>query len=258
MNRVFGTLYADYYELLYKDKDYAGEVEYLVELLGQVGVRSEAGVRSILELGCGTGRHAELLAGRGYSVYGVDRSTDMLETARRRGAGNPHLTFSLGDVTSVEVGKHFDVVLSLFHVLSYQISNSEVEAMFRTASNHLKPGGTVVFDFWHGPGVLTDRPAVRVRRFEGQDVTVLRISEPTMHPELDAVDVNFTVQIRRKGEAMVTEAQEAHRMRYFAVPELEYFMAKTGLELVSAVPWMKTEGNLGCGDWYGVVVGRRI
>jgi methylase of polypeptide subunit release factors len=64
---VFGA-YARYYDLLYRDKDYAAEAQYVHRL-----IQSHAlGARSILELGCGTGAHAVLLAGEGYRIHGVD------------------------------------------------------------------------------------------------------------------------------------------------------------------------------------------
>ena len=50
--------YAAYYDLLYKDKDYAGETEYVHRLIQ----RFNPGAKSILELGSGTGKHARLLA----------------------------------------------------------------------------------------------------------------------------------------------------------------------------------------------------
>lgn len=258
MSDVFGELYASYYELLYKDKDYAEEAAYIDRLLRRTNAPNIQETGEILELGCGTGRHAALLAERGYSVHGVDRSNEMLAVAKRRADDAQRLTFSQGDATSVVLDRRFDHVVSLFHVLSYQTSNPAVEAMFRTASNHLKPGGTVIFDFWHGPGVLTDPPVVRIKRLEGPGISIVRLSEPALHPDQNTVEVKFTVQLKREGDSATREMHETHLMRYFTVPELEYFMRQAGLRLIAAVPWLQTDGLLGCQDWYGVIVGVRL
>ena len=53
---ILGT-YSRYYNLLYKDKDYAGEAAYIYDLIG----RYRPGATNILNLGCGTGRHDHLL-----------------------------------------------------------------------------------------------------------------------------------------------------------------------------------------------------
>ena len=62
--------YAQYYDLLYREKDYPGEVDYVDALIKKYAVND---ARTILDLGCGTGGHAILLARKGYRVTGVDR-----------------------------------------------------------------------------------------------------------------------------------------------------------------------------------------
>lgn len=88
MSQVFDT-YAHYYDLLYRDKDYAGESEYVA-----AHIRKQAPqAKRILELGCGTGAHAEHLARMGYTVHGVDLSKAMLARAEARKAkiGRAHV-----------------------------------------------------------------------------------------------------------------------------------------------------------------------
>ena len=66
--------YARYYDLLYRDKDYAAEARHVHDIIQ----RHSPGAHSILELGCGTGAHAIHLATMGYAIHGVDRSHEML------------------------------------------------------------------------------------------------------------------------------------------------------------------------------------
>jgi len=74
---VFGE-YARYYDLLYRDKDYAAEADYIARLVHEF----HPGAKSILELGSGTGIHAGLLAEKGFSVHGIERSAEMLARSR--------------------------------------------------------------------------------------------------------------------------------------------------------------------------------
>ena len=69
----------------------------------------------------------------------------------------------VGDIRSVRLGRRFDAVISLFHVMSYQILDSEVAAVLDTAACHLAPGGLLLFDVWHGPAVLFQGPASAAR-----------------------------------------------------------------------------------------------
>ena len=75
---VFGN-YAKYYNLLYNDKDYAEEADYIENLIK----KHHPAAKTVLDLGCGTGRHDFQLSGKGFSVVGVDRSDEMLTTARK-------------------------------------------------------------------------------------------------------------------------------------------------------------------------------
>ena len=234
---VFGA-YSRYYNLLYKDKDYAKEAEHVHGLI----TKYRPHAKSILDLGCGTGRHDVLLAEKGYAVTGVDQSEEMLAVAKAQAstAASPSTapTFLQGDVRAVRLDKTFDVVISLFHVMSYQVANEDLRSAFATARVHLKPGGVFIFDCWYGPAVLTDRPSVRVKRLEDDAISVTRLAEPVMHPNENLVDVNYHVFVREKTAGRVEELKESHRMRYLFRPEVEAFLENNGLRIIECAEWM--------------------
>jgi SAM-dependent methyltransferase len=252
MSGVFEA-YAAYYDLLYRDKDYAGEARYVQSLLSRYGCAAGA----LLDLGCGTGRHAEPLARLGYSVHGVDVSAAMVERARHSVPSDlrTQLRFETGDARTVRLGAAFDAVISLFHVVSYQNSNEDLAAMFATAGAHLAAGGLFVFDFWYGPGVLTEPPSTRVRRLEDQDLAVTRIAEPTVHPDRNIVDVRYTVFGKRRSSGECFELQETHRMRYLFLPELELMLQAAGMQVLRAERWMS--GELDLVSWQAVITARK-
>ena len=244
--------YSQYYDLLYRDKNYAGEADYIQRLIE----RERPGSKTVLDLGCGTGRHDFLLAERGYRVTGVDMSADMLqvanaESAKVGAAKSPR--FAQGDVRSVRLGERFDVVVSLFHVMSYQTSNEDLISAMRTLREHVMPGGLVLFDAWYGPTVLTDRPTVRVKRLQGDGFDVTRLAEPAFHPSENVVDVNYQILIRDAKTKRTQELRETHRMRYLFVPEVQHMLESVGLRLDRACEFM-TDGELGFGTWNALFV----
>ncbi len=244
---VFGD-YSRYYNLLYKDKDYAGESKYVDSLIR----KHLAGAKSILDLGCGTGRHDILLVDSGYEVTGVDQSEEMLSIATTQCATNnispSALNFHQGDIRAIRLENTFDVVVSLFHVMSYQISNEDLAAAFATARYHLKPGGIFIFDCWYGPAVLTDRPVVRIKRLEDNAISVTRLAEPVMHPNANMVDINYHVLVRDKTSGAVEELKETHRMRYLFRPELELLLHGAGMTITDSAEWM-TDRQPGYDTW---------
>ena len=162
--KVFSN-YAHYYNLLYNDKDYKGEADYVDKLMQKYN----PGARSILNLGCGTGNHDSHFSKKGYTVTGVDISEEMLIQARDKmkkfkyAKSNP--SFSKGDIRELRLKQKFDTVVSLFHVASYMNTNKDVLNFLETARFHLKEKRIFIFDFWYGPAVLANMPSVRIKRF---------------------------------------------------------------------------------------------
>jgi len=249
--------YARYYDLLYRDKDYAAEAAYIAKLLGRYG--SQKG--SILDIGCGTGRHALELARRGYHVHGIDLSAEMLEGAERQRADLPaelreRVSFSQGDARTYRTESLSDAVTSLFHVISYQSTNADLTAALRTAAAHLHPGGIFLFDIWYGPAVLSEAPEIRVKRMTDDVIEVIRIAEPCLHPNENLVDVNYQVLIRDKSDGGLEETRETHRMRYLFLPELAFHLQIAGFELIHFEAWLDG-GAPACDTWSVILVARR-
>jgi SAM-dependent methyltransferase len=254
MTDVFDA-YAAYYDLLYRDKDYPVEAEYVRSLLRRQGVARG----DILELGCGTGKHAEQLVRLGYCVQGIDLSPSMVQIARQRAPADlaTRLQFNVGDARSTRLATRFDAVISLFHVVSYQSTNDDLAAMLATAAAHLKVGGVFVFDFWYGPGVLTDPPTARVKHLEDGVIQVTRTAKPTLLENENVVDVHYNVLVTQNRNGVTSGIEETHRMRYLFLPELKFMLQAAGMEMVRAERWMSEE-ELGCGSWQAVVTARRL
>ena len=228
---VFGD-YSRYYDLLYRDKDYVGEAAYVARLIRA----AKPGASDILDLGCGTGRHARELAALGFTVTGVDRSAEMVAVARQ--IPTPGVRFFEGDLATVRLDARFDVVTSLFHVFSYQTTNQALSAAFAKAHAHLRAGGMLIFDVWYGPAVLSDPPTVRVKRLSDDETEVVRISEPTLHANRNVVDVDFEVLIRDRLKGSMSRLTERHEMRYLFTPEIEALAAATGMKLLTSEEWL--------------------
>lgn len=244
----FGS-YARYYDLLYAGKDYAAESDFVWERI--VAFRPE--VERVLELGCGTGGHACELAQKGWLIHAVDLSEEMLERARTRLADSPagiasKISLLRDDIRNLRIGERVDAVISLFHVMSYQSSNEDLRLAFKTAKTHLKPGGIFIFDCWYGPAVLTDPPVVRIRRLEDEKVSIVRVAEPEIYPNVNIVDVNYQIIVKDKATGIVDEFRETHRMRYLFRPETESLLQEAGFELIECCEWM-SQREPGLDSW---------
>jgi SAM-dependent methyltransferase len=241
--------YAHYYDLLYQDKDYDGEVNFILKMLKLYAPNAS----EILELGCGTGAHAVLLAKQGYKIQGIDFSEEMIQRANHRLQQLPTeiidgVKFTLGDIQNIRLNQKYDVALSLFHVFSYQVDNNSLLAALASIKEHLQPGGIFIFDVWYGPAVLSDRPSIRIKRVENEQIKITRIAEPILHPNDNLVEINYQIFVENKSKGTTNILEETHKMRYFFKPEIEFLLQQFDLKIISSREWM-SDKDPGLDTW---------
>jgi SAM-dependent methyltransferase len=226
---VFDQQYSRYYNLLYADKDYSGEVAYVDSVLKKYAPAAQ----HILEYGSGTGGHGLLLNQKGYSVYGIERSNAMAEVAKKNG-----LNCEVGDIITTKLTTRFDACIALFHVISYINRNHQLIQLFNNTRSQLKRKGIFVFDVWFTPAVMYQLPEVRVKKMEDADIEVTRIATPVLDHVNNIVDVNYQILVKDKRTKAYNEFKETHAMRHFGVPEIELLANHTGFSLLAAEEFM--------------------
>jgi ubiquinone/menaquinone biosynthesis C-methylase UbiE len=102
----------------------------------------------ILDVPCGQGRHAHLLAEAGYDVDGLDYSAQLLAVARKRGTGT-NLRYTRGDMRKLpgRWTRRFDAVLNLFTSFGFFAHPADDVRVIKEFARVLKPGAILV---WHG------------------------------------------------------------------------------------------------------------
>ena len=222
MTQLFGSLYADSYDTLYKDKNYSAECDLLESIFRQYAPQP---VKTVLDLGCGTGNHALILSERGYDVFGVDRSPEMIAKAHLKSENvkGKRPTWKCDDIKNFRANRTFDAVLIMFAVLGYQLTNEDVLTTLATARTHLKPGGLLAFDVWYGPAVLNEKPSQRVKVIPTERGQILRVSSGALDTFTETCTVNYLLW-NLEANRPVEYTEESHVMRYFFPQELQLFL----------------------------------
>lgn len=142
MNRPFYTTFAWAYDLLLH-APVVSRTAFIEAQLRQKGVASPA---TLLDAGCGTGSYSIALAGRGFSVWGLDVSAELLAEARTKSLGFPgQITFLQGDILDIRAGVLFDAVLCR-GVLNDLVDEPARQRVFSSFANALRPSGVLIFD----------------------------------------------------------------------------------------------------------------
>jgi SAM-dependent methyltransferase len=211
-SNYFDSHYLLEYEPIFDLTQDRREVARLVELLGlPVGSR-------VLDVPCGQGRHAHLLAETGYDVDGFDLSAELLTRARKRGTSRT-LRYSRGDMRRLPARwtGRFDAVVNLFTSFGFFLQPSDDARVVAEWARVLKPGGCLV---WHGG----NRDGV-MRRFLPRDWWLTSKGTMVGHERsFDALSGVLTVRSTWRGTRSAGERE--HRIRLYTATHLAELLAR--------------------------------
>lgn len=135
------TVLAGWYDRLTADVDYEKWADYVERHFR----RLKRPVRSVAELGCGTGSLTRLLARRGYAMTAIDLSPDMLAVAEQKCRGLDVL-FLCQDMSRLTLLEPADAVVSCLDSVNYVTRPAALRRTFRRVYRALAPGGLFLFD----------------------------------------------------------------------------------------------------------------
>jgi SAM-dependent methyltransferase len=221
-------LHARVYDEIYADKPYVDEARFVHELVDSPGGK-------LLDVACGTGRHAIAFADLGYDVTASDINEDLLAVGRA--AAGDRVQFVQGDMCDLDIdGRPFDVVTCLFDSIGYPQDDDRIVSALRSLGRHAVPGGRIVCEFLHAPAIVRGAEQLRVRQLVLRDGrTLLRTSETTIDVERMLMHVRYelwAVDDDGRGE----HAEEEQTNRVLSAPEMRRLAAAAGLEVREIVP----------------------
>ena len=146
---------------------------------------------SVLDIGCGAGRHLLELAKRGHRVTGFDLRPEMIAFVKEEATRQKvSVEVSVGDLHHVPVKGTFDLAVCLMDTFRFLLTNHDIITHFKLVSEHLNPGGLYVTDFW--VPVKWDQIANEIYQWEQTEgKTTVRVFY-VQHPEsVDPVTQTF-------------------------------------------------------------------
>ena len=229
----FDAGYLREYAPLFDPGEARAQVGRLLEVLAL-----PSGAR-VLDLACGQGRHAALLAEVGHDVTGLDLSRSLLQVAQRaaraaglptrptRASGGGALRYRHGDMRRLPTAwrERFDAVVNLFTSFGFFDDPADDARVIAGVARALRPGGTFI---WQGGS----RDGVMARFLGGDRWTSTDGTEVVQVRDFDPLTGFLT--IRSTWTRRRTVERRAHRIRLYTADRLAELMRGVGLTVVAA------------------------
>jgi SAM-dependent methyltransferase len=247
--------HAELYDIFYSEKPYGAEAAFVDECLRS---NSAGKAHRVLELACGTGRHAVELEKLGYDLLATDYSADLLEVARERARHHgSRVTFEQHDMRALDVAEEsFDAAICLFDAIGYVQTNEGVAATLNRVHRALRPGGLFLFEFWHAAAMLRSFEPCRVREWRLKDRTIVRMSQTVLIPAQQLARVTYRVH-ELCDDGTFRQLEEAQLNRYFLLQEMVYFLTSASFELVAAFDGFTPKREIDETTWHIVAIARK-
>jgi SAM-dependent methyltransferase len=176
----------------------------------------------VLDVGCGTGEHARLLASvHGFSMDGLDLDPAFVRIAR---AKHPAGRFVVADMSDFQLATRYDAILCLFSSIGYLKTLERVTRALRCFRGHLEPVGVALVEPWLTPeGVKIGPPSTRIAEAPG--IRVERVGSMEIDGRMSRLRFEYTIET----EWGTRYATEMHELGLFTVDEMLAAFAAAGL-----------------------------
>ena len=251
--------YAAYYDLLYKDKDYQGEANYIDELLSRY-LPKEKSATSLIDLACGTGKHLFELSEKGYGhLCGSDIATAMIDIAGENAIllDRPVSFYNHSFQEAHKIDRRFDVVISMFSAFNYLTTYADQSKALSNIHGLLEKDGIFVFDYWNGCAVTELYSPVKVLRKKKDNTELIRVSETSLDLVAQSATVKFTCSFF-EGDQRVSEFVETHHLHYYYFAEMMNLLRSHKFEVLYVSPFMQPDKPVQANDWNISIVTRKI
>ena len=178
---------AKYYDDIYASigKDYPAEANKTRKFIQKY---KQSNGNSLLDVGCGTGVHADLLS-KYYQVEGLDIDPKMLSVARKN---YPKIRFQQGDMLNFKLKSKFDIIVCLFSAIGYVKTKSRLQRTIKNMVQHLLSGGVLLVEPWFTPNQW--HPGrVYTTRVNKPDSKIVRMSHSSQRGNISIIEFQYLI-----------------------------------------------------------------
>lgn len=208
----------------FQETDYDSFIEFYQKVLGD-------NVKTVLDLGCGSGEITLRLAKCGYDVIGVDISDDMLALAQDKAySAGQDILFINSDMTEFVHPSGVDAVVSSLDCINYLTDYSDLVSAFSCVRESLNKNGVFIFDI-NSEYKLSHIFGNNTFVYEDKDAYCVWECEYFPEDRICGFDLNFFV--RQGNNNLYDRYFEYQEERAYSIDEIKMALSEAGLNLLS-------------------------
>ena len=209
------TLSAKYYDMIYQSKAkgmYENTLRDIFIFSKEIFGRDP---RSVLDIGCGTGNHATILAEKGIRVVGIDLSSEQLEVARSKVNGDNPSFVEMDMSVYQDFGETFEVGAAFFGGFCYLLDDEKVISFLKNCEKWIDENGFLFLEFWNTVGIRDG--SKHFFETEEDGIKLLRYNENTIDVKTGIASMLMYHKIIDNGK-LVADFCEDHRLKTYTIP----------------------------------------
>lgn len=208
---------AKFYDSMHQRRDYDKESGFVLDRIKEVNPNA----KSLLDVGCGTGTHLQLLSKHFDTLVGVDLNKEILEVAKQK---FPSATYQQAGMKDFNLNQKFDSIMSLYSVFNYNLTLEDAEVTLKNMYNHLNKNGVLVIALYVAKNI---ERKISIHVGKDENLESAKINDYIYDPETKLETSSFVLFWKENGKVDFT-TENNHQFRIFEFEEIKKLLQKTG------------------------------
>jgi SAM-dependent methyltransferase len=184
---------------------------------------------NLLDVACGEGSFAVGMAEKGFTLTGVDASSQMIVLAQERAEeAGAQVVFRVEDMRTLPFEDEFDLVTCFFDSLNYLLTIQGLHDAFQSAFRALRPGGFYIFDMNTIYGLAVDwmRESTYI---QNETADFFEIHQQDF--DYENLIATMTVTVFQKQGELWERFEETHQERGYPIADIQFLLSEIGFEI---------------------------